>query len=123
MGRLAIVVPLREDAHDEALALLRKGPPLDPEGGGIERYWGLLSEAEAVLVFEGPGVRGGESWRDLSAWRDGARWQRCARHPPRLADGVHAWLRAGDLDGIFFGPLPGPGDSDGGDTVERPRHR
>jgi hypothetical protein len=27
MGRFVIVVPLREDAHREALTLLRQGPP------------------------------------------------------------------------------------------------
>jgi len=121
MGTVAIVVPLREDAYQEAMALLRHGPPLHPEDGVVERYWAFLSRSEAVLVFEGAGVgRDDAPWQDLSAWSDGARWERCAESPPRLAHILHSWRRVSDLEGVFFGPLPGPGDSEGGDSVERP---
>jgi hypothetical protein len=122
MGRLAIIVPLREDAHEEALALLQEGPPLDPQAGEVERYWAFLSRSEAVLVFEGTGIdrEDGTLWEDLSGWTNGARWERCAESAPRLAHSVHSWRRPAELEGIFFGPLPGPGDSEGGDTVERP---
>src|ERR687892_168351 len=119
MGRVVIVVPLREGAHREALALLRQGPPLDLEEGGVERYRAFLTDREAILFLEGPGIRRGERlpWQDLSAWRDGARWERCAQSPPRLAESIHSWERPPDLEGIFFGPLPGPGDSDGGSVL------
>lgn len=119
VGRLVVVVPLREGAHGDALALLREGPPLELERDGLDRYQAFLSRHEAILVLEGPGVGGiaAPRWGDLSTWRDGARWQRCARSPPRLAESIHSWERAGDLEGIFFGPQPGPGDSEGGDAV------
>lgn len=122
MGRLAIIVPLRDDAFEEALALLQQGPPVDPKDGAVERYWAFLSRSEAVLVFEGTGIDrdDGTLWEDLGSWRDGARWEKCAETTPRLAYGVHSWSRPPDLEGIFFGPLPGPGDSEGGDTLERP---
>jgi len=119
VGRLVVVVPLREGAHRDALALLREGPPLELERDGLDRYQAFLSSREAILVLEGPGVGGSDAppWEDLSTWRDGARWQRCAQSSPRLAESIHSWERAPDLQGVFFGPLPGPGDSEGGDAV------
>lgn len=119
MGCLLVVVPLRESAHEDALVLLRQGPPLDLETRGVRRYWAFLAGGEAVLVLEGPavGLSDAAPWRDLSGWRDGARWERCARSPPRLAESIHSWERPPDLEGVFFGPLPGPGDSDGGDVL------
>ena len=122
MGSVAVVVPLRDVAFDEVRALLERGPPLDPQDGAVESYWGFLSRREAVLVFEGAGIDGddGTPWKDLTRWRDGARWRRCAASAPRGAHNVHSRLRPPDLDGIFFGPQPGPGDSEGGDTLERP---
>jgi hypothetical protein len=120
MGRLVVVVPLREDAHRDALALLRQGPPVDLEAHGVQGYWAFVTSGEAVLVLEGPGIGrsdGGSPWQDLSAWRDGARWQQCAHGRPRLAESIHSWERPRDLEGVSFGPLPGPGDSDGGDNL------
>ena len=122
MSTVAIIIPLRQGAYQEVMALLRQGPPLDPEEGAVDRYWAFLSRREAVLVFEGTGIdRGdGTAWEDLSSWRDGAAWERCAGTTPRLAHNVHSWWRPPDLEGVFFGPLPGPGDSEGGDTLQRP---
>jgi hypothetical protein len=119
MGRLVVVVPLREDAHRDALALLRQGPPLDLEAGGVERYGAFMTDREAILVLEIPGLPGSDGlpWQDLSSWRNGAGWQRCASSPPRLAESIHSWERPRDLEGVFFGPLPGPGNSDGGDNL------
>lgn len=120
MGRLVIIVPLREGAEREAQALLRQGPPLDLEEGGLQRFQAFLTSREAILVLEGPGVgtdRDGPPWDDLSTWREGRRWQRCAQSPPRMAASIHHWQRATELDGVFFGPLPGPGDSEGGDPI------
>jgi hypothetical protein len=119
MGRFVVVVPLREDAHREALALLRQGSPLDLEAGGVERYGAFATNREVILVLEGPGLRDSDRlpWQDPSSWRNGARWQRCASSPPRLAEGIHFWERPRDLEGVFFGPTPGPGDSDGGDVL------
>lgn len=119
VGRLVVIVPLRKDAFREAKALLRQGPPLDLGNIGVERYQAFVSSREAVLALEGPAVgkSDGPSWDDISTWRNGPRWERCARSAPRLAEGIHAWERATELTGVFFGPLPGPGDSEGGDAV------
>ena len=119
MGRLVIVVPLREGGDREARALLRQGPPVEPERGSLERYWAFVTNREAVLVFEAPGLgaNDGAPWRDVSAWREGSRWERCTESAPRLAQSIRSWERPPELDGLFFGPQPGPGDSEGGDVI------
>ena len=54
MNRLVIVARLREGAQLEAEALLRKGPPFDPEGLGFHRHAAYLTTGEVVFVFEAP---------------------------------------------------------------------
>jgi hypothetical protein len=117
MGRVVIVVPLRAGTSRDALDLLRSGPPIEIER--LERSMAFLSSDEAVMVLEGPDLnpKDGRPWEDPSAWRDGARWVRCAASTPRIAATVLAWERSPDLQGVFFGPLPGPGDSEGGDAL------
>lgn len=115
VGRVVVVVPLRDGTREDALGLLRAGPPLEVER--LQRYRAFLSPREAVIILEGPGVGPGQSWTDLTAWRDGSAWARCAASAPRIAESVHSWERSPDLQGVFFGPLPGPGDSEGGDAI------
>jgi hypothetical protein len=118
MGRLVVIVPLREGAQSEAVALLRGGTPFEVQVDELDRCAGILSKREAVLLFEGSGV--GEDtvpWRELSRWRDGSAWERCAEGPPRLGELIYSSERPPNLTGVFFGPLPGPGDSEGGDTA------
>lgn len=85
----------------------------------LHGYQAFLSSREAVIVLEGPGVvpDDGHPWDDLTAWKGASRWARCAASAPRIARSVHSWERSEDLEGVFFGPQPGPGDSEGGDTV------
>lgn len=117
MGRVVIVVPLKEEAHRDVPNLLRRGPPVEVDR--LNGYKAFLSSREAVIVLEGPGLGldDGRPWDDLTAWRDGSRWARCAASSPRIAASVHSWERTDDLEGVFFGPQPGPGDSEGGDAV------
>ena len=117
MGRVVVVLPLKDGAHREALGLLREGPPVDVNR--LHQYQAFLSSREAVIVLEGPGVgpEDGRPWDDLTAWRDGPRWTRCAASAPRIAGGAHSWERSQDHQGVFFGPQPGPGDSEGGHAV------
>jgi hypothetical protein len=116
MGRVVVVVPLLDGADREARGLLRAGPPLEIEH--LQRYRAYLSPREAIILLEGPGVGPGRGpWGDLTAWRDGSAWTRCAASAPRIAECVHSWERSPDLQGVFFGPLPGPGDSEGGDAI------
>lgn len=86
----------------------------------LQQYQAFLSSREAVIVLEGPGLGLGPGrgpWDDLTAWRKGSAWARCAASAPRIAESVHSWERSPDLQGVFFGPLPGPGDSEGGDAI------
>jgi hypothetical protein len=112
MGRLAVIVPLRSGVSDEVLELLRDGPPVHVER--LARFYGFITPGEAILCFEGPAAATEDPvWRDLVAWRLGDRWERSAAGPARVAEGAGSWERAPDMEGFFFGPLPGPGDSEG----------
>jgi hypothetical protein len=118
MGRLVVIVPLREGAEGAAVTLLRGGPPFELHIDALDRYAAFLSTREAVLMLEGSGI--GEDtvpWSELSRWRDGSAWERCAQGPPRLGELIDSSERPPNLTGVFFGPLPGPGDSEGGDIA------
>lgn len=52
MKRLMIVARLREGAHEEAEALIAKGPPFDPEALGFRRHAAYLTAGEVVFFFE-----------------------------------------------------------------------
>jgi hypothetical protein len=83
--------------------LLRRGPPSE---GSIQAY---VTEVEVVFLLEaGTDVdRLADAWADLSAG------------PPRVGEGVYAWLLPHLLtDEAFFTATPGPGDSEGGDVYE-----
>ena len=56
MNRLMIVARLNSEAHDEAEALLRSGPPFDPEELGFHRHAAYLTAGEVVFLFEAPEV-------------------------------------------------------------------
>ena len=116
MGRLLVVVSLRPGTSAEVASLLRQGPPLPVGDGGLDRCSAFVSPREAVFLFEGPGVSPAlePAWSDVSRWTDGDRWRGLVDGPPRVAESIMSWQRAPDMEGFFFGPLPGPGDSEGG---------
>jgi hypothetical protein len=116
VGRLLVVVSLRPGTSAEVASLLRKGPPLPVGDGGLDRCGAFVSPLEAVFLFEGPEVSPelSSAWRDVSRWTDGDRWKGLSDGPPRVAESIMSWQRAPDMEGFFFGPLPGPGDSEGG---------
>lgn len=99
---LVLVLPLRPGARDRARDLLRQRPPSE---GGIQAY---VTEEEVVFLLETDAdvARLTEEWAELSAG------------PPRVSEGVFAWLVPHATDAVFFTATPGPGDSDGGDVYE-----
>jgi hypothetical protein len=107
--RLAIVVPIRLDAHDEVRRLLEAGPrPFDPEEAPeLDRCEAFLTKEEAILIFESE--QGANALRQA-----GAPWEELVAGPPRIAVAVYSWERPEEA-GLSFLPTPGPGDSDGGD--------
>ncbi|MFL5950375.1 MAG: hypothetical protein ACJ74M_02120 [Gaiellaceae bacterium] len=105
MKRLMIVARLRPDAHDEAEALLRAGPPFDPAELGFERHAAYLSAGEVVFTFEASEVE----WivNDLV---DDPRvasfftpWAKLIETTPRLAHERFYWSREEEKLGVGLG--------------------
>ena len=101
MTRLVVVLPLREDAYDEARRLLERGPPIDLEATRFERHEVYLTRREVVFVFETPGLAAtlelpGE---DRELWRVAAEWRNVMAGRPRTARTVYTWSRADDAGG------------------------
>jgi hypothetical protein len=90
---VGIVVPLRKRALADAAALIEQGPPFDLEALGVERHDVLLSEHEALFLFEG--MRLDETMerlvRDPSVWQAASGWARVIAGPPRLAEQRFGW--------------------------------
>jgi hypothetical protein len=91
--RVVVVAPLREGAREVARMLLEAGPPFDPAGVGLRAHEVLLTEAEAVFVFEGEDagsiveelVGRAEVWEAAREWRD---W---LAERPRVAEQAYVW--------------------------------
>ena len=90
---VGIVVPLRKRGLAAASALVEHGPPFDLAALGVERHDVLLSEREAIFLFEGP--RLDETVQrlvgDPSVWRAASDWARVTAGPPRLAGQRFGW--------------------------------
>jgi hypothetical protein len=94
--RIAIVLPLREDAHDAVLALITAGPPFDPEALDLDRHLVFLTASEAVFIFESklgadalePLLQDPKLWQSVAAWHDHL------AGPPRIAEDVYSWERS-----------------------------
>ena len=105
MKRLMIVARLRDDAHDEAEALLREGPPFQPEQVGLERHSAYLTASEVVFVFEAPEVE----WKVNELIDDPViapfftPWEKLIDGTPRLAHERYHWSRADEKLGVGLG--------------------
>ena len=116
MTRLVVVVPLSEGAEDRARALLRSGPPFDPNAAGLERHHVFLTDQEVVFLFEADAPDAVERLAaDETLWDAAAEWSELVAGPPRLADDIYSWIRPEEPAEVFYGSTPGPGDSEGGD--------
>ncbi len=58
--RSTVVVPLKPGALDAVRELVSRGPPFDPADTALTRHELLLTEHEAIFVFETPPMR---AWR------------------------------------------------------------
>jgi hypothetical protein len=91
--RVVVVAPLREGSREVARMLLEAGPPFDPSDVGLVAHEVLLTEREAIFVFEGQHagriveelVGRAEVWEAATAWRD---W---VDGRPRVAERAYAW--------------------------------
>ena len=105
MDRLIIVAGLQPGKHEEADALLSKGPPFDPEELGLHSHAAYLTANEVVFVFEGPEVE----WIVNDIVDDpvlsaafGA-WRSVIVEPPRLAHERFHWARGEEKTGVGLG--------------------
>jgi len=96
MGRLVLVLPLKDGAHDDARRLLEQGPPFDLAETHFDRHQVHLTDHEVVFVFESPeGTPATISVRasDPAFWKAGAAWRPLIDGKPRTAETVFAWER------------------------------
>lgn len=92
--RVAVVVPLKEDALELARELIADGPPFDPADKSLARHEVFVTGTEAIFVFSGEdaceSVRA--IMRDSAVWPAAERWGACLADRPRLAETGFAWL-------------------------------
>jgi len=113
---IAVVLPLAEGKREQARRLLAHGPPFDPESVGLARHQVFLGDEEAVFVFEAPTGTGLERVvSDPAVWSAAAEWHDVIAGAPRATRLAFDWEAPENDPDLFFGPTPGPGDSDGGD--------
>ena len=95
MGRLVIVVPLRNGTKERARELLEEGPPFELEETQLERHEVFLTDHEAIFVFEAPGdepplqLRAGNPLLRTAA----AAWKEYMAGRPRKAESAFHWTR------------------------------
>ena len=88
----AIVVPLRPGSRTEVEALLRNGPPFEPERLGLVRHEVYVSDDEVIFVFQGlPSVFAERLAEDDSFWNAATAWRPLVRGRARLADSAYSW--------------------------------
>jgi len=111
MGRTLVIMPVAADARTAAL-LRTRALAVDPARWGADRCEIALSERELLVLLEGERVGpGGDLNRRVASWEG---WVDLLTGPPRTGEWVRSWSGGGELAGVFYGPLPGPGDSEGG---------
>jgi hypothetical protein len=105
MKRLVITARLLPGRHEEAEALLRGGPPFEPQEIGLHRHAAYLSANEVVFVFEAPEVE----WVVADLGDDPvlsaafAPWRLLLEEPPRVAQERYFWSREHALEDVSVG--------------------
>ena len=117
MGRLVVIVPLKERATERVRELLTAGPPFELADTAFDYHAVHLTPREAVFIFEG---RGESATLDLPAenaelWRAAETWSEVIAEKPRVARTAFTWRRADDSEGVSYQSTPGVGDSEGGE--------
>ena len=115
MRHCVVTARLKPGAAAKAHELLRESLAPDLQATRLERHMVFVSQEELVLVFEGEDAE--EEARRLLERTDGGtdRLAELIEGEPLIPREVFSWERPDQLEGIAFGPDPGPGDSDGGE--------
>jgi hypothetical protein len=98
MSRIAVVVPLRPGAYEDAAKLVAEGPPFKLADSPLDGHCVYLTEREALFVFEGPQAREviEEILGEASVWEAATSWRGLLDGKPRIADIAFAWRREED---------------------------
>ena len=92
--RATVVVPLKPGALAEARELVGAGPPFDPAETFLTRHQVLLTEAEALFVFEAAGDEAlAALLNQVDLWSAAVPWRDLIAGAPRLAEIAYAWER------------------------------
>jgi hypothetical protein len=92
--RATLVVPLKEGSLARVRELVAQGPPFDPAITPLTRHQLLLTEREAIFVFEAVGDAGlGAVLGQFDVWTAAVAWQDLVEGPPRLAEVAYSWER------------------------------
>jgi hypothetical protein len=98
METIALIARLKPGTEIRADELIRKGPPFDAAGLGLDRHQVFLSAGEVMFVFEGHQVE----WMlddlvsDPNAWATHQaleEWRALVEAPPRIARPAYTWKR------------------------------
>jgi hypothetical protein len=105
MNRLMIAARLQPGKHEQAEALLRQGPPFDPEELGLYRHGAYLTAREVVFFFEAPEVEWivNDLVDDPVLSRAFGPWRAIVEEPPRLAHERYYWSREEAKTGVGLG--------------------
>lgn len=121
-----VSVSLRPGSVLEVRELLRRGPPVELDEPALDREWAFVVGEELLVLLEGDAAD--RIARSLTAESGpGIGDSELGRHvagAPRLLSAPFVWTDSttatgNDLEGrspagVSFGPLPGPGHSEGG---------
>ena len=92
--RATVVVPLKTGALTGVRELIAQGPPFDPARTALTQHQLLLTEQEAIFVFETRSEEGlAELLGQLDILAAAAAWRNLVAGPPRLAAVAYAWER------------------------------
>ena len=111
---IAVVIPLRQGSREAARALLAEGPPFDPVALGLDRHHVLLTESEAIFIFESTlGASALEALlTDAHLIESAAIWHEHLAGPPRIAEDVYSWARSSpEIDRSLLPPGLRNGDT------------
>jgi hypothetical protein len=105
MNRLMIIARLHEGSHEEAEALITKGPPFDADLLGFDRHAVYLTAGEVVFLFEAPEVEWlvNEIIDDRVISSAFGPWEKLIDGTPRLAHERYYWSREGNKLGVGLG--------------------